>query len=108
MKYMLYKLGLPLFGDKRQEIKEAASQYKGAYAFSLPAIVVNDTEDCCKLKSGFYAEKICVLFVSECMCCIRQCFVFSQLYCGVCLGRKYNYKNCKPINVSRKLEGIQV
>lgn len=77
-------------------------------AFSLPAIVVKDTEDCWKLKSGFYAEKICFLFVSECTCYIKQCFVFSQLYCVICLEEKYNYKNCKTINVCRRLEGIQV
>lgn len=77
------------------------------YPFSLPAIV-NDTEDYCKLKSRFYSEKICFLFVSECMCYVRQCFVYSQFYCVVCLEGKYNYKNCKTINVCRRLGGIQV
>lgn len=42
------------------------------------------------------------------MCYVRQCFVFGQLYCVVCLEGKYNYKNQKTINVCRRLEGTQV
>lgn len=42
----------PLFGGKRQEMKEATFRLRSACAVTVPA-VVNDTEGDCKLESGF-------------------------------------------------------